>query len=418
MTLCTFFSTALTLLATAAPVANMQPASFESASGLVDRIGRERFLVHLVADNHDTQFAGHARAWWYVELSEVPEGREVSITIDGIGFEETFLPVYSYDQVHWMHIPASSIVCPNATTLVVRHAFERGHVWLARRHPYTSHEQHELIETCQQTAAQRASIDLQVRELGLSPDGHPIDVLTVTDTSVAHHKRQVWVQARAHPGEPQGSWVAAGMLRFLLSDDEAARAVRAGYIVHVVPMFNVDGVTRGNYRFNGRGENLERSWGDDASAPEVTLLLAEIESLSRSGPPFAVALNLHSSHEAQAQPPYATPSFGPQSLGYDRQEARLWGKQIFFASAVQDIYAPRGFRVSLGAPSDFSPRNKRFVETSSPEAWWWRHFGDDVMAMRIATTDGEVGLDKRWADVDDWQALGAALAGALIAHEP
>lgn len=418
MKLFTFLLTAVMLLAAPTRAAHMQPASFESASGLVDRISRERFVVHLVEDNHDTKFAGQARAWWYVELSDVPEGREVSITVDGIGFEETFLPVYSYDQVHWMHVPVASIVCPNASTLIVRHTFERGHVWLARRHPYTSHEQHELIETCVQAAAKRPAIDFHVRELGLSPDGHPIDVLSVTAVGAATNKRQVWVQARAHPGEPQGSWVAEGMLRFLLSDDEAARAVRAGYIVHVVPMFNVDGVTRGNYRFNGRGENLERSWGDHAPAPEVALLLAEIESLSRTGPPFAVALNLHSSHEAQAQPPYATPSFGPQSLGYSAVEARLWGKQIFFASAVQDIYAPRGFRVSLGAPSDFSPRNKRFVETSAPEAWWWRHYGEDVMAMRIATTDGEVGLDKRWADVDDWRALGAALAGALIAHEP
>lgn len=393
-------------------------ARFESQSGDVDRIDETHLAIHLIDDNGGHDPLGRQRAWWYVQLDDLAQGVDTVITVDGLGYEEAFLPVYSYDQEHWMHVPEKHTTPINAETLRIALPFTRRRAWIARRHPYTSHEQQELVDVVERAGATRDALDARVEVLGHSHDGHPIDVITITDRSPASNKRRAWVQAREHPGEPQGSWVADGMVRFLLSNDEAARAVRSAYIMHVAPMLNVDGVTRGNYRFNAHGENVDVGWGEEAPPLEVGLVQNFIIETSQQGPPYAVALNLHSSHVGQFQPPFASPHFGPQGLGYRADEATLWGKQIFYASAVQDIYAPRGFHVSRGSPTDFAPRNRNFLRRSSPETWWWTHYGEDVMALRIAAVDGQVGLEKRWSDVDDWRALGAALASALIAHEP
>lgn len=72
----------------------------------------------------------------------------------------------------------------------------------------------------------------------------------------------VAVIARQHPGEVVGSWMAQGLIKFLLGPTPAAKRLRETYVFHVVPMVNVDGVVHGNSRCTLAGVDPNRVWND------------------------------------------------------------------------------------------------------------------------------------------------------------
>ncbi len=58
----------------------------------------------------------------------------------------------------------------------------------------------------------------------------------------------VFVTARVHPGETPASFVAQGLVDWLLGSHNQAVLLRRGVTIVVVPMLNPDGVFLGNYR--------------------------------------------------------------------------------------------------------------------------------------------------------------------------
>ncbi|XP_075248917.1 cytosolic carboxypeptidase 1-like isoform X4 [Convolutriloba macropyga] len=68
----------------------------------------------------------------------------------------------------------------------------------------------------------------------------------------------VFLSSRVHPGESNSSWVMAGTLNYLLSEE--ARPLREMYVFKIVPMLNPDGVINGNYRSSLTGQDLNRVW--------------------------------------------------------------------------------------------------------------------------------------------------------------
>lgn len=96
-------------------------------------------------------------------------------------------------------------------------------VWVAYFAPY-SYERHQaLIARCQAAKDRDGSTMCAVSSIGQSLDGRDIDLVTV-GTGAA----PVWVVARQHPGESMAEWWADGFLgRLLISDDDAARALRS-----------------------------------------------------------------------------------------------------------------------------------------------------------------------------------------------
>lgn len=89
-----------------------------------------------------------------------------------------------------------------------------------------------------------------------SLEGNPIQLVEVTDAAVtAPYKRAICVTARQHPAEAGGSWMAEGMLDWILSEQPAARELLRRSVVYLVPFMNPDGVLLGNYRVNRAGIN-------------------------------------------------------------------------------------------------------------------------------------------------------------------
>ncbi len=97
--------------------------------------------------------------------------------------------------------------------------------------------------------------------------GNKVELLTVTEEHPDPNFKKgfVVVSARVHPGETVSSYVAKGLINFLVSDSPIARRLRQTFIFKIVPMLNPDGVIHGNYRANIAGADLNRRWTDCTS---------------------------------------------------------------------------------------------------------------------------------------------------------
>jgi murein tripeptide amidase MpaA len=61
------------------------------------------------------------------------------------------------------------------------------------------------------------------------------------------NRKYVFITGRVHPGESNSSHIVAGLIQFLLSNDEIAINLRRNCIFKIVPMLNPDGVINGKY---------------------------------------------------------------------------------------------------------------------------------------------------------------------------
>jgi murein tripeptide amidase MpaA len=150
-------------------------------------------------------------------------------------------------------------------------------IWIAYFAPYSMERHHDLIAW----AATQPGV--AHRELGLTLDGQPIDLLTIGDGP-----KQVWLYARQHPGETMAEWWMEGAIERLTDEeDSVARLLRRDATIHLVPNMNPDGSRRGHLRTNAAGVNLNREWHEPtmARSPEVRLVR---DAMDETGVDFAM----------------------------------------------------------------------------------------------------------------------------------
>lgn len=73
-------------------------------------------------------------------------------------------------------------------------------------------------------------------------------------------KKYVFISARVHPGEIPASHVFTGMLNYFLQykQNQQIQLLLDNFVFVMVPMINPDGVSRGHYRVDSLGQNLNR----------------------------------------------------------------------------------------------------------------------------------------------------------------
>lgn len=88
---------------------------------------------------------------------------------------------------------------------------------------------------------------------------------------------------RVHPGETVASYMVEGIIKWLLSVDPAAEAIRKHFVVRIIPLLNPDGVIHGNYRCSLAGCDLNRRWSMPSKElhPEIHYAKNMISNLNK-----------------------------------------------------------------------------------------------------------------------------------------
>lgn len=392
---------------------SLNQARFESGNiGKIERDGR-RIVLNLRSDNDDA-LPKYWRQWFYLELTDLPVDKPVEITIKGAGQWSYYLPFYSLDNKQWFQFDQRDVSKPSKLTLRIRHKFPEGRVWLARYVPYTLTKLTEYLDKV------RRSPYVELSDIGKTPEGRTIPLLTVTNPKSKKPKSRVLIHARTHPGEVGSSFLLEGLVDHLTSNAPTAKRLRDRVVFTIVPMLNVDGVVAGNNRVTPRGVNLEGKWYarpgetrslDETRVPtEVQLLHALVDRLAQEKIPITMALNLHSSAGEPEDNAFFFPHFGPEKKGYAKDEANLFKKQRAFIDLFCDAHGKHWFNEP---PED---GKRAFLAKSIPETWWWKNFRDGVMALTIESSYGLAGKEKRWIRPKDMRRMGASLGDAILRY--
>lgn len=109
-------------------------------------------------------------------------------------------------------------------------------------------------------------------------------------------RREIIVSARVHPGETPSSFAMEGLVRFLTrEDDHVAAALRKAYVWRLIPVLNPDGVSRGHFRRDARGDDLNRHYWPriDADAHPAQASLVSLVARASQNNALAAVIDLH-----------------------------------------------------------------------------------------------------------------------------
>ena len=315
------FANGVSLLAPAAEVAAIRfNTNFEGASlGKVDVIGDAEFRCHV--EGQQNEEGRNRQATWYYFRIDGARGREIRLTLTGfvgeynhrpaVAMSTTLRPVWSADGENWTHFPEAEWN-EASKEMTVKLKVESDAIYIAHVPPYTHARLLRLIEELNRREC------VLVEVIGRTALGRELHAITVTSENPANGpKRCVWLQARQHAWEAGTSWVMEGALRYLTSDEPAARAWRERIVFRFAPMLDPDGCALGKVRFNANGYDLNRHWNkmDLRSKaalermPEIWYAKKAIFQAHAAGPPIDLLLNMHNTETGEylstliAEPP-------------------------------------------------------------------------------------------------------------------
>ncbi len=131
-----------------------------------------------------------------------------------------------------------------AGTLTLRHAFAADRAAVAMRPPYTPHYHENYLETL------AGNEHVTVHAVGRSGAGRPLSVIQVGGQTEQERRDNpcLFVYAREHPDEHDTSWLAQGMIEYLLDEDSRfARFLRRRVTLLCMPIFDPDGAVEAKY---------------------------------------------------------------------------------------------------------------------------------------------------------------------------
>lgn len=216
----------------------------------------------------------------------------------------------------------------------------------------------------------RKSPFVTVDSVGLTVQLRTMYTVTIQDTAPdpLHARKRVWVHARTHPNEVQGTWVTNEMIKALLADDTLGRTLRQRYVFNIMPMYNIDGVELGGTydRENANGVDIESNWNAANPQPEVLVLRAQFQKYMAMPNPMAVMLNMHSAYACRRYFVFHAAA-GTSPLFAAMQERFIGYVRSFFPGAIE--------------PSTYMVSWKTGPALQYPESWCWLNHQEKIMAL-------------------------------------
>jgi hypothetical protein len=215
--------------------------------------------------------------WWNFQLSGILPDEELTLTVRGMGFALASRASFSLDEGRtWQHTSPGKVEKDRVT---YRLKFPREKVRLAWGPPFQLAEAEALIK---QTVEK--NIGAKAFELARSKGDHPVPALRWDPPAKAGKKRPgIWIQARQHAWESGASWVGAGFVDWLRSDDAAAKSLRENARIVYVPIMDVDNVELGAGGKNQKPHDHNRDWSDEPVFNAVRAAQRGITEMDEAG---------------------------------------------------------------------------------------------------------------------------------------
>lgn len=267
----------------------------------------DRYKVYICSDNEGSVYERGFRMWYFFAVCGGNKGDSFEFEIMNLNpmlelYNRTMKPVHLVSArfcenedvpiVGWETVPGKVSITRlgNAMRVKFQFTFPQSNTvaYFCPFAPFSySQTQRMLCRLENVVASKLAPKDIYfVREhLVNSLDGNRVDLLTISSQNGKgteddreeylpnlfptrkvprphrfRQKQYVFISCRVHPGENQASYCLRGVLRYLTSATHCAKQLRDIYVFKILPMLNPDGVRRGNYRCNSRGENLNRMY--------------------------------------------------------------------------------------------------------------------------------------------------------------
>ncbi|HWH70355.1 MAG TPA: M14 family zinc carboxypeptidase [Candidatus Sulfotelmatobacter sp.] len=280
---------------TALPKSDLEyiDTSFENASPLWYEVAPDRTINLYFLYDHERCSPNRAAGHFHF-LLQAKAGSEFRLefkNLDNIWngqpgsiVRELKTVVLSPDGRNWKPVPVESLP-GNRVQLAVQMPGPR--LYVARVEPYRLSDLKRLFTSI------RPHSQVEITAVGKTLEGRELEIVRIGN---ARARYRAFLRARAHPWEAGSSWVAQGLMRRLLREDELSRKWLERYCVYIMPMANKDGVVRGRTRFNLQGQDLNRGWdkpADQQLAPENYALEQWLERRIQSGQAPHLAVELH-----------------------------------------------------------------------------------------------------------------------------
>ncbi|MEA3210314.1 MAG: hypothetical protein QOE70_3371 [Chthoniobacter sp.] len=311
---------------------------FEGGSARIESVDRaSRVIRFLPAGDPQRGWP----CWWSIRVDGVAKGERLILDLGGSDLparnngEETGKPLAA----SWA-MPERAAVSTDGTTWLQT---EPGHrdgarmryevtgtgdpLWIAWGPPFTPQDTDVLL-----AEAERTIPEVKAFELARSREGRVVRGLRVSESAPGQGPA-LWIQARQHAWESGASWVARGLIEWLISTDLDATWLRQHAELFIVPIMDVDNVATGN---GGKEENPRdhnRDWDVKPVYPEVAAAQQRLLAFAEAGR-LALFVDLHNPAPGDMRPFFFTSS--PDVLG----ELARQNQAAFLALAAQTINGP------------------------------------------------------------------------------
>ena len=339
-------------------------ADFPGGSARVESIDQVSRTIRLVPAEHPGR--GWA-CWWSLRVDGIRPGETIALDVGGGHFARPDRTTVSLDQQTWSHTAPGE---RRGDRIVYRQRVDAARAWFAWGTPFTLADAAALVER-----AARAGPHASAFELCRSREGHPVPALRIGRAEVPEAGRlAVWVQARQHAWESGSSWVARGLVEWLVSDDPRAARLREAATVVIVPIMDVDNVRRGAGGKDQPPHDHNRDWSDAPHWPEVRAAIEQLTALDAAGR-LALFVDLHNPAPGDREPFFYVP---PKELMTARgREAQ----RAFLEAAAAEIRGPLRFRGETRASdAAYDPGWARISGN-----WVKAHLREPVVAVCLET---------------------------------
>jgi hypothetical protein len=263
-------------------------------SGNLDRayhLGLDSYHVIL---EYDANKSGSCQ-WFYFSFSNVRKDVKYYFTISGFhkgrGVFANGAKVFWYSDrqardtgVSWARGGSNygfAMTDPNkrfSLQFQMKFPYDNDTVYVAYGLPYTYTDLLQYIRQWRTAAPALVTVSSLCRSFG----GRDCPLLTIAHGAI-EGKPVIFLTARCHPGESNGSVVLHGFIDFLVGGSLEANELLAQFVFQIVPMVCIDGVIEGNYRICLCGSDLNRMW----AAPDQRLhpTVWATKALLRAAPP-------------------------------------------------------------------------------------------------------------------------------------